>query len=210
VDLPVFCELHHWMMFKDPLGAVPRDAPLCVWMDPQRVDWSQEERAALAESPDTAGLVDELPAGCDLRPEGGPDSPNVLMLWAYGVHPLEPAWPPQFDPCAPDTILRGLSTMIPALKAYISRPSRPLIDGGYYTKTRENRPLIGPLPVGGAYVIGALGGFGIMAGPGAGELLADWVAEAELPSYAPAFVLERYDDPVYQARLDVWERSGQL
>jgi glycine/D-amino acid oxidase-like deaminating enzyme len=210
IDLPVFCELHHWMIFKDPLGAVPRDAPLCIWMDPQRIDWSEEESAILAESPDTAGLLGELPAGCDLRPEGGPDSPNVLMLWAYGVHPLEPTWPLQFDPCAPDTILRGLSTMIPALKAYISRSTRPVVDGGYYTKTRENRPLIGPLPVGGAYVIGALSGFGIMAGPGAGELLADWIAEAELPSYAPAFVLERYDDPTYQAQLGVWELSGQL
>ena len=35
-------------------------------------------------------------------------------------------------------------------------PSHAVIDGGYYCKTQENRPLVGPLPVAGAYMIGAL------------------------------------------------------
>jgi glycine/D-amino acid oxidase-like deaminating enzyme len=70
--------------------------------------------------------------------------------------------------------------------------------------------LIGPLPVEGAYIIGALSGFGIMAGCGAGELLAAHVTGGALPSYARSFLLERYEDPDYQALLDDWDESGQL
>jgi glycine/D-amino acid oxidase-like deaminating enzyme len=85
-----------------------------------------------------------------------------------------------------------------------------VVDGGYYAKTRENRPLIGPLPVEGAYILGALSGFGIMAGCGAGELLAAHVTGGDVPDYARWFLLERYEDPDYQALLDDWDESGQL
>jgi glycine/D-amino acid oxidase-like deaminating enzyme len=84
------------------------------------------------------------------------------------------------------------------------------MDGGYYTKTRENRFLAGPLPVEGAYVIGALSGYGMMSSNGAADLLADHIAERPLPLYAPAFHLDRYDDPAYQKLLDNWGDSGQL
>ena len=100
--------------------------------------------------------------------------------------------------------------MVPALQALVDKGPRPAMDGGYYLKTRENRPLIGPLPVRGAYVIGALSGFGIMASSAGGELLAAHVVEGHLPDYAPAFLLERYADPAYQELLDNWGGSGQL
>ena len=87
---------------------------------------------------------------------------------------------------------------------------RPQLDGGYYTRTRENRPLIGPMSVEGAYMIGAVSGYGIMSACGTGELLASHVTGAALPACAPAFVLERYDDPDYQKRLDEWGDSWQL
>ena len=100
--------------------------------------------------------------------------------------------------------------MIPGLRAYYNRLPRPVVDGGYYAKTQENRPLIGPLPVQGAYMIAALSGFGIMAGCAAGELLAAHVVGSELPDYAPWFLLERYDDPAYLRLLESWDASGQL
>lgn len=78
-------------------------------------------------------------------------------------HPVEPVFPIPFDPHYPEIALRGLVAMIPKMRIYLDRIPKPSVDGGYYTKTRENRPLIGPLPVEGAYVIGALSGFGIMA-----------------------------------------------
>ena len=75
------------------------------------------------------------------------------------------------DPNYPDIVLRGLATMLPTLQAYFDNPPRPYMDGGYYLKTRENRLLIGHLQVDGAYKIGALSGYGLMAACAAGELL---------------------------------------
>jgi hypothetical protein len=37
--------------------------------------------------------------------------------------------------------------MIPAMTPYIGSGANGVLDGGYYCKTRENRPLIGRLPV---------------------------------------------------------------
>jgi glycine/D-amino acid oxidase-like deaminating enzyme len=100
--------------------------------------------------------------------------------------------------------------MLPGLSAYFNRMPKPFLDGGYYTKTRENRLLACPLPVEGAYLIGALSGYGLMAASAAGELLAAHIIGSDLPSYAPAFALERYQDPVYQQYLENWGESGQL
>jgi glycine/D-amino acid oxidase-like deaminating enzyme len=100
--------------------------------------------------------------------------------------------------------------MIPGLKLYFDKPPRPFLDGGYYTKTRENRPLIGPLPMEGAWVIGALSGYGLMASMAAGDLLALHILGKSLPQYAPAFDLNRYQEPAYLELLDNWEDSGQL
>jgi sarcosine oxidase subunit beta len=210
VDLPVFSELHAKVIFRDERGVLPRDAPLLIWIDPQILPWSEGERALLAQSEETKRYVQELPAGVHVRPEGGPESNVLLLLWAYHTPPVVPVWPPRFDPHYFEIVLRGLATMLPGLRAYLDRAPRPAIDGGYYTKTRENRPLIGPLPVSGAYVIGALSGFGVMAACAAGELLAAHLTGGPLPHYAPAFALERYQDPAYQHLLDTWDETGQL
>jgi glycine/D-amino acid oxidase-like deaminating enzyme len=100
--------------------------------------------------------------------------------------------------------------MGPGLQRYFDKAPRPWIDGGYYLKTQENRPLIGPLPVRGAYLVGALSGFGVMAACAAGELLAAHVTGAALPHYAPAFALSRYQDPAYQKLLQDWGDTAQL
>ena len=210
VEFPVFSELHLKMSFKDPLGLVPRYAPMLIWADPIRLPWSQEERELLAESEETKPLLNELPSGVHTRPEGGAESDVVLSLWAYHTPPVKPIFPISIDPRYPEMVLRGLATMVPGLNQYLDRLPKSFVDGGYYTKTRENRPLIGKLPVGGAYVIGALSGFGVMAACGAGELLAAHVTGAQLPHYAPAFALERYGDPDYQKLLATLAESGQL
>lgn len=210
VDLPVFSELHVKVAFNDHLGAIPRHAPLLIWVDPVRLPWTGEEQAFLAGSDETRWLLDEFPAGVHGRPEGGADSPVVLLLWTYDTNPVEETFPLTFDPHYPEIVLRGMAVMIPALSAYFGRAPRPIVDGGYYTKTQENRPLVGPLPVEGAYVIGALSGFGQMACSAAGELLAAHLTGGELPAYAPAFCLDRYDDPAYQKLLEQWGESGQL
>ncbi|MFW6183856.1 MAG: NAD(P)/FAD-dependent oxidoreductase [Chloroflexota bacterium] len=211
VELPVFNELHGKISFDDYEAVIPRDAPLMIWNDPVKLLWSEEERAELAADEEMRWLVEPFPAGVHFRPEGGENSAILLALWTYDVEIMEPQWPPQFEPFYPEVILRGLARMVPDLSRYIGRMRNVYVDGGYYCKTRENRPLITPLPVDGAYLIGALSGFGIMASQAAGELLAAHITGGELPDYAPAFHLSRYDDPRYQALLDGWESgAGQL
>jgi len=208
VDLPVHCEQHAKIAFADTLGAMPREAPMLIWADPVRVAWSDDERAALASTrPD---LLEELPTGAHGRPEGGGDSPIVLLLWTYHLDRVEPVFPMTFDPAYTELVIRGMARMVPAFARYADRLPRAVVDGGYYTKTRENRFLAGPLPVEGAYVCGALGGYGLMAANVAGELVASHVTGRPLPPYAPAFTLARYDDPAYRALLDRWGDSGQL
>jgi glycine/D-amino acid oxidase-like deaminating enzyme len=210
IDLPVFSELHAKIAFRDFLGAVPRDTPMIIWADPTFLPWSAEERSAFAESEETKWLLGEFPPGIHVRPEGGFDSNILLLIWTYDTSPVEPVFPVTVEPHYPEIVLRGLATMIPAIKAYLDQIPRPSVDGGYYTKTRENRPLIGPLPIEGAYIIGALSGFGIMAACSAGELLTAHLTGSELPNYAPAFRLERYEDPEYQKLLENWTETGQL
>jgi glycine/D-amino acid oxidase-like deaminating enzyme len=210
VELPVFCERHAKVAFTDSLGAVPRHAPMMIWTDPVRLPWSPEERAALGEAPETRRLLGEMPAGVHGRPEGAGDSPIVLGVWTYDVEPVEPRFPLEFDPSYAEIVVRGLSRMIPAMAPYAERLPRSFVDGGYYTKTEENRLLASPLPVEGGYVLGGLSGYGLMSSNGAAELLADHITGSALPPYAGAFHLDRYADPAYRALLTAWGDSGQL
>lgn len=203
VELPVHHELHAKATFDDHLGVVPRDLPLMIWNDPLRLEWSEEERRDLAADPALAWLLEELPGGAHLRPEGGAGSRAVLMLWAYHTPPIErPVFPPAFDELYAQVALRGLATMLPGLAPYLERARRPYVDGGYYTRTAENRPLVGPLGPLGGFVVGALSGFGIMASQGAAELAACHLTGDTLPPYADAFRLERYADPAYLGLLE--------
>ena len=210
VDLPIVNELHVKIALKDYLGIVPRTAPLLIWNDPQFLPWTEEERADLAASDDTRWLLHELPGGVHFRPEGGGDSNLLLMLWAYHVEPRDPIVPPPLDEFFPEVVVRGLATMIPGLRAYFGKASVSLYDGGYYTKTPENRPLAGPLPVEGAYICGAVSGYGLMASAAMGELVAAHVTGQALPDYAAALALTRYADSAYQAWLSQWSANGQL
>ncbi len=101
----------------------------------------------------------------------------------------------------------GYARCCPGWKRYLSRMPKPYIDSGYYTKTEENRPLAGKMGVPGAYLIGAMSGFGIMASAALGELTAAHIANAPLPDYAPAFSLDRYQDPAYQEMLADWNNG---
>jgi glycine/D-amino acid oxidase-like deaminating enzyme len=210
VNLPVFSELHQKVAFKDSLEVVARHAPLLVWTDPQSLYWSAEERQMLAEEPEFASLLGTMPAGVHTRPEGGEGSQMVLMLWEYHTQRIQPSWPLPLDDQYAEIVLRGLVPMLPGLKMYLDKFPQPRHDGGYYTKTRENRPLIGPLPVSGAYLIGALSGFGLMAACAAGELIAAYISKGDLPDYAPVFRLERYSDAHYLKLFEQLDSSGQL
>src|SRR5262249_36339916 len=154
------------------------------------------ERAELADS-EHRHLLEEFPAGVHGRPEGAGESQSVLLIWTYDAEPVEPTFPLQFDPGYAEIVIRGMSRVVPAMAAYLTRLPRAFVDGGSYPKPRETRSPAGPLPLDGAYVIGALSGYGLMASNAAADLLAAHVTGAPLPAYAPAFTLGRYDDPAY-------------
>jgi sarcosine oxidase, subunit beta len=210
VEIPVFCERHAKVAFHDTQAVVPRHAPMMIWTDPVRLPWSDDEREELVQAESLRHLLEEMPAGVHGRPEGGGDSPIMLGVWTYDVEPMEPRFPVEFDPAYAEIVIRGMTRLIPGLRAYVPRLPKHFVDGGYYTKTEENRLLSGPLPVEGAYVLGGLSGYGMMSSNGAADLLADYIAERPLPRYAHAFRLDRYESPAYRALLADWGDSGQL
>lgn len=209
-NLQVYAELHAKVACKDSHKVLPRDAPLLIWSDPQRLEFSEEERVFLEKDKMNSWLLDEFPPGLHTRPEGGLGSETILILWAYRNPIVEPTWPLTIDPQYPEITYRGLFRMLPEMKGYLGKFPRPTIDGGYYMKTSENRPLIGPMGIDGAFLIGALSGYGIMAACGAGELLAAHIVGNQLPEYAAAFSLDRYQDPGYSHKFETWNDSTQL
>jgi len=208
LELPLFSELHLKVAFKDHLGVIPRDAPMTIWSDNQRIDWSDEERSELADM-GRHDVLGEMPIYCHFRPEGGSESPYFVALWEYHGQVVEPMWPLPEDPLYPEVVMRGLTTMVPGLAVYGDHMPESFVDGGYYTKTRENRPLIGPSGVDGVHLLTGMSGFGVMVSAGAADLLAAHIVGGTLPEYANAFLLSRYDDPAYVAGLDQ-VASGQL
>lgn len=79
--------------------------------------------------------------------------------------------------------------------------------GGFYTMTKENWPLIGPMGPEGAFMNCAQSGFGTMAACAAGELCAAWMTGGDKPAYADGFSLNRYSQPELMAQLIELEKG---
>lgn len=208
VDLPLHSEVHVKVAFRDHRQIIKRDAGMFIWADTQRLDWSDQERAAL-EKMGRTDLTGEMPIHCHGRPEGGAESPWVVGLWEYHRRIIEPVWPLPEDELYPEVVMKGLTTMAPGLGAYLSGLPEHVVDGGYYTKTEENRPLIGPAGPAGLHIVCGLSGFGVMAASGAADLAARHIVGAPLPGYAPDFLLGRYQRPEYMKMISGLV-SGQL
>ena len=167
--VPITSEIHQKVSFKDHKGAFPRHAPMVIWNDPQRIDWEAETRKFLVEEA-RYEVMDELPAFVHGRPEGGRDSEWALGLWEWNTKSTHsPTWPLEDDPLYPELVVRGLSTMIPQMATYQEALPEHTVDGGYYTKTIENLPLVGPIGPKGSFICAALSGYGIMAACAAGD-----------------------------------------
>lgn len=208
VELPLFSELHLKVAFRDHLGVIPRQAPMIIWSDPQFLDWTEEEREGLEEL-GRHDLLGEMPIFCHGRPEGGGGSSYVLALWEYHRQIVEPVWPLPEDDLYPEAVMKGMTTMVPGLSVYRDRLPESVVDGGYYTKTVENRPLIGPTGPDGFHIVAGLSGFGVMVASGAGDLAACHISGKPLPDYADDFLLSRYDRPGYLEEV-TGVVSGQL
>ena len=208
--VPVTSEIHQKVSFKDHKRAFPRHAPMVIWNDPQRLDWEADTRKFLLEE-GRAEVMEELPAFVHGRPEGGLDSDWALGLWEWNTRSTtDPTWPLAEDLLYPELVVRGLSAVLPEMATYQDALPEHTVDGGYYTKTLENLPLIGPIGPTGSFICAALSGYGIMAACAAGELAAAHVSGASLPMYTPAFSIDRYDDPHYVKSIQSIDTTGQI
>lgn len=107
--------------------------------------------------------------------------------------------------------MRGAERLVPGLSAYCDDLPRALSHyGGYYTRTCDNRPLIGPMGAPGAFMIAGLSGYGTMMACAAGELCAAWVTGRKLPDNARAFSLQRYADKALMGTSGENAADGEL
>jgi glycine/D-amino acid oxidase-like deaminating enzyme len=211
LDLPLFHELHAKLTLRDTRGVVSRAIPFLIWNDPVVLPWTDAERATMRNSESALRLLSPFPGGVHIRPVDGPHGDELFIIWTYDIEPHPYVWPPHFDPHYGEVAIRGIARMLPAMSVYFGCGSNGFVDGGYYCKTQENRPLVGPLAVDGAYVLGALSGFGIMGSHAGADLLAAHLTGGNLPNYAHWFLPSRYDDAGYRAQAERWgAQVGQL
>ena len=128
VTLPITAERHRKVSFQDTLGLMPRSAPMMIWLDEQYLPFSDEDRAALADDPDSAWILGKFPAGVHGRPDG---AYAALVLFNHHGEAVEPVFPLPAQPHNPELALRGMATMIQALREYHGKPPRPYVEGGY-------------------------------------------------------------------------------
>lgn len=216
LDVPMAVNnvLQQKIAFEDTAGAISRRMPFSIDLDPQKIDWTEEERALLAEDPSLAWVAEEMPGAIHCRPDGGDQGKWIKMGWAYNGTPslgTPDALSPILDDNFPEIVLRGAARLNPSLKHYYGRLPRNMTHyGGYYTMTDENWPLIGPMGVEGAFVAGALSGFGTMAACATGMLCAKWMLGHDLPDFAVALSLRRYEDAALMGGLRAQQSRGML
>ncbi|MSP88426.1 MAG: FAD-binding oxidoreductase [Alphaproteobacteria bacterium] len=210
-SLPVETLAQQKIAFEDRDGAISRRMPFAIDLDGQTIAWTEEECALLAENPATAWLTRPMPGGIHCRPDGGDGGRWIKLGWAYNRTPGPFQPEPMLDPQFPDIVLRGASRLNAALKTYLGRLPRQFTHyGGSYTMTKENWPLIGPLATPGAFVVGALSGYGTMSACAAGELAAAHMCGGALPDYAGVLGLARHRDTALMAALTASGDKGVL
>lgn len=209
--LPITNVFQQKIAFEDVRVVIDRRMPFAIDLDGQVIDWTDEERALLADDPATRWLTEPMPGAIHCRPDGGERGKWIKLGWAYNKQPSQPTADQPTDKNFPEIVLRGASRLNPALRAYYGRlPSRLSHYGGYYTMTRENWPLIGPMATRGAFVAGALSGYGTMGACAAGALVAAWALGEKLPDFARSLSLARYDDKALMQDLLAATNTGVL
>jgi glycine/D-amino acid oxidase-like deaminating enzyme len=210
-QLPMMNVFQQKIAFADGERAIDRTMPFSIDLDPQIIDWTDEEKATLREDATTHWLTQPMPGAIHCRPEGGGEGKWIKLGWAYNRTPSKPEDDLVPDPRFPDIVLRGASRLHPGLKRYYGRLPRQMSHyGGYYSMTKENWPLIGPMKTKGAYVAGALSGFGTMGACAAGVLCAAWVRDAGRPAFASQLSLTRYEDEELMQQLPDGTDTGVL
>ncbi len=211
IELPVRNVIQQKIAFNDVQAAIPRRMPFSIDLDPQFIDWDDQERELLLEEPALALFALQMPGAIHCRPDGGDNGTWVKLGWAFNDDDAEFSFEPELSDTFPEIVLRGAARLNPALKAYYGRlPQAMRHYGGYYTMTEENWPLIGPTSVDGAFVVGAMSGFGTMAACASGELCAGWVLGRPMSDDAVALSPRRYSDETLMRELCAKKHKGVL
>ena len=208
VDLPLYNLTQRKCVIPDPSSVIPADMPFTIVADPQFLPLSAEERELFSKDPEFAWLTDEFPPGLHIKPEPGG---RLKLGWAYNATPSEAAWQVSHDDRFPEIVLRGASRYFPGLSRYVEQMPTPITHlAGQYCRTRENWPLVGPLPVPGAFAVAGLSGFGTMMAAACGTLCSDWITGESVPDHARYFHPARYDDAEISHLMASEASDGQL
>ena len=209
--LPVTHTLQQKIAFEDRFAAIPRNMPFSIDLDAQYIDWTDEERELLRDDAQYARYAREMPGSIHCRPDGGDNGKWVKLGWAFNSDTSTPQRDSILNAEYPDIVLRGAARLNPALKNYYGKlPRNTRHYGGYYTLTDENWPLVGEMDVEGAYIVGAMSGFGTMAACASGELIAQWVYDLEKPEYAEALSPGRYQNEDLMSKVRALSSRGIL
>ncbi|MFT4115848.1 NAD(P)/FAD-dependent oxidoreductase [Bradyrhizobium sp.] len=209
--LPILNVLQQKIAFVDRGHAVDRKMPFTIDLDGQTLDWSPEEREALAAAPELSRLLEPMPGSIHCRPDGGDHGQWIKLGWAFNSEPSEPVREPELNPYFPEIVLRAASRLQPALKQYLGALPRDRIHyGGFYPMTKENWPLIGAAKTPGVFLTAALSGYGTMSACAAGDLCARAVVGAPSPPFADVLSLARYGNKPLMDELESAESRGLL
>ena len=140
LTLPVFSEQHHKIAIEDTRGAVPRDAPFLIWTMPRPSPGAPRSARRSRPSPSSAGCssrsrrASHAPGG---REPGEPDAARALVVRLGADRRRRSRC--RSRPTTP-TGFAGWRACCRASPG--TRPAMPraYVYGGYYAKTRENRP----------------------------------------------------------------------
>ncbi|WP_165749665.1 NAD(P)/FAD-dependent oxidoreductase [Cellulophaga sp. Z1A5H] len=208
LNFPVENILQQKFIIPDPKNIIPKDMPFTIYADQQYLEWSEEEKEFFSSDENYKWLLDKFPGGLHVKPT----SEGIKLGWAFNVQSEDPKWEPNNMEIFPQVVLKGASRFIPELAAYENAIPTPIIRyGGYYTRTKENWPLIGSTKNSNVFVVGALAGYGTMSACAAGELCAQYITKQDtLPSYASYFHPQRYESTEMLAKIEELQVDGQL
>ena len=207
-QFPVSNTLQRKFIIPDPNNIIPKNMPFTIYADSQYLDWSDDETDFFASDEKYKWLLNKFPGGLHIKPE--PE--GIKLGWAFQTKHVLPLWDtPSFD-FFPQAVLKGASRFIPELAEYENNIPTPVIEyAGYYTRTKENWPLIGHTKVENVFVIGALAGYGTMSACAAGKLCSSYVLDkSDLPDYAAYFHPMRYENETIKKEMENIDSDGQL
>jgi glycine/D-amino acid oxidase-like deaminating enzyme len=211
IALPIKNIYQQKISFADTTQAVDRNQPFTIDLDPQLIDWTDEERAAIQEELTLARFTEEMPGAIHCRPDGGINSNRIKLGWAYNTQSSDTVEENHLADHFPEIVLRGAARLNPRLKHYYNGfPADFTHYGGYYTMTEENWPLIGKTSLPDYYIATAMSGFGSMAACAAGELTALHITGGPLPDYADALSLTRSGNESLMSEIAALSSKGIL